>query len=460
MKANEVFIPGGLPTHTYNPRYEFDLEPQLHEYIDVGLKLLSITGPTKTGKTVLCKRLIPTNSSIWINGGQIQEEMDFWNEILDNLNLFSSSSTSRREGTSEGTSGTLGAGINIAVANFGSKLTGTTAKDQETTSLGERQSNPRSVAVRGLISSNFPLVIDDFHYIPADIQGMIVRALKPAIFEGVRVIILAVPHRAYDAVRVESEMNGRIQQLVVHDWREEELMEIGQKGFPLLNISCSDAVLKKLAEESFGSPNLMQEFCLRLCKKYNNSEKGEIKKEIEEIPQISDFFKQIVLSISSRDVFEKLSRGPPSRSDRISRRFKDGTEGDIYSAILHALANTGPKVKISYTEIRTTLRTILADSPPQLHEISRVLSKMEEISRTSDRNPVIDWDKENSLLYVSDPYFAFYLRWAIRTPSIESPLLCPSRTHIPRSGGRRTFRRSPRRYTHAAGGLGRTSGLR
>jgi len=419
MKVNEVFIPGGLPTHTYNPRYEFELESKLREYIDNGLKLLSITGPTKTGKTVLCRKLIPTKSSIWINGGQIRDEMDFWNEIIESLDLFSSVSTNFREGTSEGVTGSTNAGINVGIAQLGGKVTGTVTKDQETSSSRGRQSNPRSVAMRGLISKNIPLVIDDFHYIAREIQGPIVRALKPAIFDGARVVILAVPHRAYDAVRVESEMNGRVQQLVVPDWNIEELTDIGQKGFPLLNISCSDAVLRKMADESFGSPHLMQEFCLKLCKEFDIKETEEMRKEIKDIPQISDFFQKIVSSISSRDVFERLSRGPRSHSDRIPRRFQDGTEGDIYSAVLHALANTGPKVKIPYEEIRTALRALLADPPPQLHEISRVLSNMEEISRKLDRNPVIDWDKENSLLYISDPYFAFYLRWAVRSPADE-----------------------------------------
>jgi hypothetical protein len=40
------------------------------------------------------------------------------------------------------------------------------------------------------------LVIDDFHYIPSDVQLGIVRGLKDLVFQGVGVVLVAVPHRA------------------------------------------------------------------------------------------------------------------------------------------------------------------------------------------------------------------------------------------------------------------------
>ena len=61
------------------------------------------------------------------------------------------------------------------------------------------------------------------------------------------------------------------------------------------------------------------------------------------------------------------------------------------------------------------MRKVLSDNIPQGHEITRVLSKMDEIAKKElHGEPVLDWDKENTKLYISDPFFAFYLKWAIK----------------------------------------------
>ena len=67
------------------------------------------------------------------------------------------------------------------------------------------------LAVRAELKKlSVPLVIDDFHYIEGGVQLELVRNLKDLIFDGLPVILASVPHRAYDAVRVEREMTGRV----------------------------------------------------------------------------------------------------------------------------------------------------------------------------------------------------------------------------------------------------------
>jgi hypothetical protein len=48
-----VFVPGGLPKHTYVPRSNLRLEEQLRAATDNLCKLVTVTGPTKSGKSVL-----------------------------------------------------------------------------------------------------------------------------------------------------------------------------------------------------------------------------------------------------------------------------------------------------------------------------------------------------------------------------------------------------------------------
>jgi hypothetical protein len=78
MRYSEVFVPGGFPRHTYNPRSSRKLEERLAEVADNLCKLTTVTGHTKSGKTVLVRGTFPPDNSIWVDGGTVGEEEDFW----------------------------------------------------------------------------------------------------------------------------------------------------------------------------------------------------------------------------------------------------------------------------------------------------------------------------------------------------------------------------------------------
>lgn len=415
MKATEIFISGGLPTVTYNPRTHLDLEAKLIDYINTGYKLISVTGPTKSGKTVLCTKLLPQESCVFLSGGAISNENDFWESILNELDIEIDDSISigKSKTTEEG--GEIEAGIDVGLFKLGSKVGDKETHSNDTTRTSIKIRSLKLKALNALKELNIALLIDDFHYIEPNLQRTIIRAIKQSIFKGLRVIILAVPHRAFDALRVETEMTGRVVQLPITLWDVQELIEIAIKGFHKLNVNCNDKIIDRLAIESFGSPHLMQEFCLRLCKINGIGETIQGKPIDIPEPDYTEFFTNIVATISSKVAFERLAKGPRQRADRVQRELSSGETVDIYTATLHGIAETGPKTEISYEELRGSLKKVLAENIPQGHEITRVLSKMDEIAKDElHGEPVIDWDKENTKLYISDPFFAFYLRWAVK----------------------------------------------
>ena len=414
MKVNEVFIAGGQPTVTYSSRAELGLEDQLNDYLDTGYKLLSLTGPTKSGKTVLCKNVVDREKSVWVSGGQIRDEHDFWEIVVDKLDLFTEVSEESSSSKNSTLDGSIKGGVGIGIVKIEGKTGGGESSSSGIAKTKSRKISNQYAAIKNLQDFKLPLIIDDFHYISRDVQSRIIRALKEPIFEGLRVIILAVPHRAYDALKVETEMTGRVMHLEIPLWGQKELEEIGNKGFPALNCDCPPSIIENLSNESFGSPHLMQDFCQRICKTNDIKETQHQPTTIKPPANYTEFFEKIVLSVASNVAFQRLARGPRQRSDRIQRKLSSGGVVDIYTAILHALAQSGPKTKLTYEEIRNSLGAVLADKKPQAHETTRVLSKMSEIARELEGEPVIDWDRENSILYISDPYFAFYLKWAIK----------------------------------------------
>jgi hypothetical protein len=83
--------------------------------------------------------------------------------------------------------------------------------------------------------------------------------------------------------------------------------------------------------------------------------------------------------------------------------------------VLAAIAATGPATAITYEQLRTSLRNVLADEPPQRHEVTRVLEEMNKIARDQiEGEPVVDYDDQLGTLYISDPFFAYFLRWGTK----------------------------------------------
>ena len=75
-RRSEVFVAGGQPTVTYNPRPGQGFDQRVRDYLDEKHRILCITGPTKSGKTVLIREVVP--NAIRLSGGDMRTIDDFW----------------------------------------------------------------------------------------------------------------------------------------------------------------------------------------------------------------------------------------------------------------------------------------------------------------------------------------------------------------------------------------------
>lgn len=117
------------------------------------------------------------------------------------------------------------------------------------------------MAREGLAETPYPVIVDDFHYVEGGTKKALARAVKTLI-SVTRVILIAVPHEAFEAVRAEPDMDARVWQLRLAPWSQDELQFIAREGFHALNIDDEgERVGRHLASVSFGAPFLMQQLC-------------------------------------------------------------------------------------------------------------------------------------------------------------------------------------------------------
>src|SRR5262249_28737359 len=97
FRLRDVFTPGGLPSVTYVSRDHLELEKKLSDALARGFAFTVVTGPTKSGKSVLCRRVLETSPLVIVEGGQIRSEADFWTHIAYQLNIASGATKTRTE---------------------------------------------------------------------------------------------------------------------------------------------------------------------------------------------------------------------------------------------------------------------------------------------------------------------------------------------------------------------------
>lgn len=422
-ELNKVFTPGGQPSVTYNDRAHLGLEPSLRKAMALGTTIVSLTGATKAGKTVLCKSVMEPYEYVWVDGGQIKSEAALWDKICSDLRV--PAEIQETEGNDSGKEGGLkfegGASAIAANAKFEVSLGGSRLKrfDQ---SRSYKVDGP-TAALEHLLANQITLIIDDFHYLADDVRVDVIKTLKGAVFRGLKVVLLSTPYRAFEAVKAEPEITGRFKHVTVPDWSVDDLIAIARSGFDALNVDCSDKIIQEFAREAEGSPLLMQQFCWNICYDSAITQAGVKKQHISKDFDLEKIFREVATD-AGLPVYEKLKKGPQTRTERIPRPLVGGGTADIYQSILLAIASTGPREKLSYDQIRSSLNAILVDKVPQKLEVSNALNHLSAIDADSNKGArrALDWNGEDLELVLVDPFFRFYLRWEVAKSTKQGPV--------------------------------------
>jgi hypothetical protein len=414
-----VFVAGGQPSITYVDRAHLRIEENLRRALKAPNQIVSLAGPSKSGKTVLCREVLSKDAYIWIEGGQIEASSQIWEKACYVLNYpIEIAKSTKDEGK---------AGMKIGLADWlsfdGSVLKG--AEASRTYKIDTMTS-----AIRHLKENNVILVIDDFHYLPIEARTKFLRSIKGPVFDGLKLVLISVTHRGLDAVKAESELQGRVSSVVMPEWGNEDLTPIAEKGFVALTITCASSIINRLTQEAQNNPFLMQKLCWEVCAGIGVDERPAasvvVSSSYDFVPICQRLSKDF-----GHPIYQKLELGPQSRKSRQKRRLKSGGTADIYKSILMGIAATGPVASVPYDELRNKLNELLQDGAPQKHEITAALKHLSTISQKIGNDAGLDWDGDERKIDITDPYLRFYLRWqirpltAIKIPSLLDLLRAP-----------------------------------
>lgn len=414
MKIKEIFTPGRFPKWTYVDDHLKIKEQHLYDALDDGSMLVSISGPSKSGKTVFVEHILGKANLIQVTGAGIRTPSDLWIRVFDIIGT-PVTRTNMVGGSSATTIGIKG-GLegNLYLAKGKGELSGSAGFTSQKSTTESEAIDLLQLLIKELGETDFVIFIDDFHYIPRNIQAGLAQQIKEAIRKGVKFICASVPYHSDDVIRSNPDLRGRIFSIDFDYWGKDVLGRIAYKGFQKANIEYQDEMVNKLVDEAAGSPQLMQYLCLNSC-----FEKGvkEVSEAIVDLAYEQGLFEAIcrrtVASADYSSVVDKMIEGPKTRgSERKVHLSTFGWQGDVYRFLVKALSLDPPILNFRYQPLVNRITSICQGEPPSGSSITGACLHAAAIANNTAGDSIVEWDGDSDVFDIRDPYLLFYLRWS------------------------------------------------
>ncbi|WP_380681478.1 ATP-binding protein [Salinigranum sp. GCM10025319] len=411
--VDEVFDAGGYPKHTYVDRTRENLEQRLNRALRKSTSGATLVGPSKSGKTVLAKKVCLENGYqlVQVRGQQIGSVDELWNIVLDELDVPDAveegrSSTREDNRTDDLSVKPQGVGGSTSASETAVEAT------SQTTTYSRR--GLRDVAAR-VDTDSFVLLIDDFHYVESeDLKIEIGRSIKSALEEGISICVAFVTHRGETLQKLVPDLESRVMTIRCELWEDDELSKIISNGEEALNIKFPSWLKEQLIANSIGSPMIMQRLCNASCDVAGitgtvNPGEGPITLDLSE----DEFHRIIALAadwMGKRSVVREMRSGVQD-SGRIPYEHRGGSKGDIYILGLRAIAHGDPTRSFRFSELKERIFEDCIDDRPNGPQIENFCNQMQKIAeRERPNEEMVEWDSENNVLTISSPELLFLIR--------------------------------------------------
>lgn len=157
----------------------------------------------------------------------------------------------------------------VGGADTGLEVQGASSKEREMRRdfVGANLSDAQTVGafVQKAAPNKF-VVIENFHYLSEELQKQLAFDLKIFHELKLRFIILGTWREANRLLQFNGDLQGRVVEIPVEPWREEDLVNVAKKGAGSLNIEFESEIVRQFADNAYGSIGLYQEFLVAFCR--------------------------------------------------------------------------------------------------------------------------------------------------------------------------------------------------
>jgi hypothetical protein len=417
MEIGEVFEDSGYPEITYVERRDGGKEQALTDYLFKQSAVVSLSGPSKSGKSALAKHVVQNSDRtpdelITIRGNNINSGEEFWKTVLEKIGQPSSRTVESRQGTRTSKTKGIGAALKAITAKYSKKDT-----EEDFEVVVEKQDLGLDEVIEIYRKEKFLIFLDDAHKISDDTHRSLAESIKEGLDRGLLMCVGYIDYRSDALTSADIDLSSRVDFIELKQWSEDDLQRIGQEGFDELNLVVPDEVIRAFASESIGSPQLMQKLCYTFCSENNIYYKQDNEETI-------DIGKEGVKEVL-RSVANGLDKTYSTEYDLISGRakgrtntnyeFVDGTEGDRYRTVLRGIAVNNPDTSFSLSQLKQRIGEQCVGKSPQSGNTTQDVKRMSGWVDNSDKveSFIFDYiENKQKQVQVPEPSLILFLRWS------------------------------------------------
>lgn len=361
IHVNEVFADAD-PSYTFIDRSDTPEYRRIQNVLLGGGKIVLLHGPSKSGKTLLCRQIFTNRDPVIIYGSQIDSKGRFWDLVADEVRL--------------------------AVPE----------------------------CAKYLGAQKRPVLIDDFHWVPKNVQAPLLKSLKPILDYGGTVVLLSVPDLAEVFLAqtrggrpdpILGELLGKSLREKSPLWGEGQIKKIARDGFPVLKAKVPDATVQVLARFSFSNPMLMQKHCAELCHQLGfDFANAKLVEYVVTAEHLVNAFKEVASSMGT--FFDVIVRkhGPKLYT------LNTGATVTLRELAVMGVVKLNMNTKIGAPRVMKNIKSLLATNsavPPRAEvqeAFNQLITEMRDVGQSG---LVVD---TNGFLYIAHPFFKSYLVWS------------------------------------------------
>lgn len=284
VSTSEVYGVSNELIHSYVEREEVD--GALIRAIELKKQII-IHGSSKQGKSQLIQKHLPKEKITVVECSPKSQLLDIYKSVIrqNGINILVETTTQESIGSTIGGAATVKVNIPV-VAGADVQLTSSISENKEkqsefkTVEYNLALAQDVSELLRQINFNKF-IVLENFHYLPEEVQIGFSFDLRIFQDKDIRFIVLGIWRERDRLAQFNGDLQDRIIEVAVEPWKASDLKNVIAKGQTCLNVDFSE-VEEEIIKDCFDSVGVLQELCKESCLAANVTETQASVRKISE----------------------------------------------------------------------------------------------------------------------------------------------------------------------------------
>ena len=384
----DVYTPTTTAKLAYVSRTE--LESNFTKYLHLAGKQIILYGHSGSGKTTLVDTILKQNGQNYITTHC--ESSTTFNDLL--INAFDELELYYKSEISKGNKIEAEGEVSIELSSISTAMKQTVSEENQETYVRilPPQLTPQRLS-ETLGKMNLIWVIEDFHKVDEAEKKRIADVIKIFIdkanqYPNLKIICIGAVDTARDMIKLEPNLSTRVSELNVPLLKDEEILEIINRGCRCLNIEMTEPLKDKIMHYSNRLASLAHQMCYDIC--YSN----DIMKSCR--------WKVCIGDDRFRDAIESYL---DSNSDTFKSIYEASVKDPIGWYILKTFTVHGQN-KLSIKNIKKRICT-------KKHSFTDNEINLKLLELSSGQNNILRYDSNSGKYSISSPFWGAFLKMQI-----------------------------------------------